>query len=290
MIKTTGITKEYGELKVLKGIDIQIEDKEVVSIVGASGAGKTTLLQIIGTLDRPDFGTISYNGIDVSKLKGRALAAFRNNNIGFVFQFHQLLPEFTALENVCIPAYIAGKSKAEAEKRATELLGFLNLSGRLEHKPSELSGGEQQRIAIASALANDAPILLADEPTGELDTANARIIAEYLVKINRELGKTIIMVTHDPSVARVSTRILRIEDGIIKTALAPSEVIVQEKAVSYVDQIKARITEINAQLLQLESDFRSEKLDSEDFVQKHQTLKHIRDSLKEELSRMGIIP
>jgi len=136
MIRTSGITKAYGELKVLKGIDIQIEDKEVVSIVGASGAGKTTLLQIIGTLDRPDDGTIYYNGSDISRLRGRALAAFRNNNIGFVFQFHQLLPEFTALENVCIPAYIAGKNKIEAEKRAAELLGFLNLSERMEHKPS----------------------------------------------------------------------------------------------------------------------------------------------------------
>src|SRR5450759_1719577 len=154
MIRTTGITKAYGELKVLKGIDIRIEDKEVVSIVGASGAGKTTLLQIIGTLDRPDGGTIFYNGSDISRLKGRALAAFRNNNIGFVFQFHQLLPEFTALENVCIPAYIAGKNKIEAENRATELLGFLNLSERLEHKPSELSGGEQQRVAVARALVN----------------------------------------------------------------------------------------------------------------------------------------
>ncbi|TAL58721.1 MAG: ATP-binding cassette domain-containing protein, partial [Bacteroidetes bacterium] len=137
MIRTTGITKAYGDLRVLKGIDIRIEDKEVVSIVGASGAGKTTLLQIIGTLDRPDGGTIFYNGTDISRMKGKTLAAFRNNNIGFVFQFHQLLPEFTALENVCIPAYIAGKSKMEAEKKATELLGFLNLLERLEHKPSE---------------------------------------------------------------------------------------------------------------------------------------------------------
>ena len=141
MITTTGITKAYGNLKVLKGIDIRIMDKEVVSIVGASGAGKTTLLQIIGTLDRPDSGTIYYNESDISRLKGRTLASFRNSNIGFVFQFHQLLPEFTALENVCIPAYIAGKSKSEAESRASELLGFINLTDRLEHKPSELSGG-----------------------------------------------------------------------------------------------------------------------------------------------------
>ena len=172
MIRTKGITKAYGDLKVLKGIDIEINDREVVSIVGASGAGKTTLLQIIGTLDKPDGGTVFYDSSDISRLKGKSLAAFRNNNIGFVFQFHQLLPEFTALENVCIPAYIAGKGKAEAEARATELLGFLNLSDRLEHKPSELSGGEQQRVAVARALVNNPSVILADEPSGNLDTEN----------------------------------------------------------------------------------------------------------------------
>jgi lipoprotein-releasing system ATP-binding protein len=215
MIKTTGITKEYGELKVLKGIDIQIEDKEVVSIVGASGAGKTTLLQIIGTLDRSDLGTILYNGIDVSKLKGKALAAFRNNNIGFVFQFHQLLPEFTALENVCIPAYIAGKSKAEAEKRATELLGFLNLSGRLEHKPSELSGGEQQRVAVARALVNNPSVILADEPSGNLDTENKNELHKLFFTLRDTFGQTIIIVTHDRQLAAMSDRILQIKDGLI---------------------------------------------------------------------------
>jgi lipoprotein-releasing system ATP-binding protein len=172
MIKTTGITKAFGNLRVLKGIDLEIREKEVVSIVGASGAGKTTLLQIIGTLDRPDSGKIYYKKTDTSKLKGKTLAAFRNSNIGFVFQFHQLLPEFTALENVCIPAYIAGKSKADAESRAAELLGFLNLTDRLEHKPSELSGGEQQRVAVARALINNPSVILADEPSGNLDSEN----------------------------------------------------------------------------------------------------------------------
>jgi lipoprotein-releasing system ATP-binding protein len=172
MIRTTGITKSYGDLKVLKGIDIEIRDREVVSIVGASGAGKTTLLQIIGTLDRPDSGIVYYNGTDTSRLKGKALASFRNSNIGFVFQFHQLLPEFTALENVCIPAYIAGKSKAAAEARALEILGFLNLTDRIDHKPSELSGGEQQRVAVARALINNPAVILADEPSGNLDSEN----------------------------------------------------------------------------------------------------------------------
>ena len=215
MITTTGITKAYGNLKVLKGIDIRIPDKEVVTIVGASGAGKTTLLQIIGTLDRPDGGTVYYNDSDISRLKGKSLAAFRNSHIGFVFQFHQLLPEFTALENVCIPAYIAGKSKSEAEKRASELLGFLNLEDRLEHKPSELSGGEQQRVAVARALVNNPSVILADEPSGNLDTENKNELHKLFFKLRDTFGQTIIIVTHDRQLAAMSDRILEIKDGLI---------------------------------------------------------------------------
>ncbi|MBN2861903.1 MAG: ABC transporter ATP-binding protein, partial [Bacteroidales bacterium] len=197
MIRTTGITKSFGELKVLKGIDLDIKEKEVVSIVGASGAGKTTLLQIIGTLDRPDSGEIYYDGNDISRLKGKDLASFRNNNIGFVFQFHQLLPEFTALENVCIPAYISGKTKAEAESKAAELLGFLNLTDRLEHKPSELSGGEQQRVAVARALINNPSVILADEPSGNLDTQNKDELHKLFFRLRDTFGQTIVIVTHD---------------------------------------------------------------------------------------------
>lgn len=215
MIRTEGITKEYGELKVLKGIDIEIREKEVVAIVGASGAGKTTLLQIIGTLDRPDNGAIFYNNSDISRLRGKSLASFRNRNIGFVFQFHQLLPEFTALENVCIPAYIAGKTRAEAEARAAELLGFLNLTGRLEHKPSELSGGEQQRVAVARALVNNPSVILADEPSGNLDTENKNELHKLFFKLRDTFGQTIIIVTHDRQLASMSDRILQIKDGMI---------------------------------------------------------------------------
>lgn len=215
MIKATGITKSFGDLKVLKGINLTILEKEVVSIVGASGAGKTTLLQMIGTLDKPDNGTVSYNGTDVSRLKGKQLAEFRNKNIGFVFQFHQLLPEFTALENVCIPAFIAGKGKEEAEAMATEILGFLNLLDRLDHKPSELSGGEQQRVAVARALVNNPSVILADEPSGNLDTQNKNELHKLFFRLRDTFGQTIIIVTHDRELAAMSDRILQIKDGLI---------------------------------------------------------------------------
>ena len=215
MIRISEIVKSYGNLVVLRGINLEIADKEVVSIVGASGAGKTTLLQIIGTLDKPDSGDVFYNDINVEKLNGKELAAFRNKHIGFVFQFHQLLPEFTALENVCIPAYIAGKSKTEAEARAKELLDFLKLSDRIDHKPSQLSGREQQRVAVARALINNPSVILADEPSGNLDTANKSELHKLFFDLRDTFGQTIIIVTHDRELAEMSDRILEMKDGQI---------------------------------------------------------------------------
>jgi lipoprotein-releasing system ATP-binding protein len=215
MIETQQIIKNYGGLQVLKGINLHIAPAEVVSIVGASGAGKTTLLQILGTLDKPDGGSIRIAGEEVTSLKQRALAAFRNRHIGFVFQFHQLLPEFSALENVSMPAWIANTNKSQAEKRAKELLAYLNLSERIHHKPSELSGGEQQRVAVARALMNNPSILLADEPSGNLDSRNATELHDLFFKLRDEMNQTFVIVTHNEELANRADRKLTIKDGLI---------------------------------------------------------------------------
>jgi len=215
MIKVENITKSFGDVKVLKGINIEIKEKEIVSIVGASGAGKTTLLQILGTLSKADTGNIFINNIEVSKLSNNKLSEFRNKNIGFIFQFHHLLPEFTALENVCMPAFIAKMSKKDALKKGEELLKFLNLSHRLNHKPSELSGGEQQRVAIARALINNPAVILADEPTGNLDSKNSEELFQLFTSLKEKFNTTFIIVTHDNNLAERTDRKLTIVDGII---------------------------------------------------------------------------
>ena len=213
MIKATGIEKSFGSLKVLKGVNLEINKAEVVSIMGASGAGKSTLLQILGTLSTPDAGSLIIDGIDVLKLDSKSLAEFRNLRLGFVFQFHHLLPEFTALENVVIPAYIAGRGKKEAEQRAKELLTDMGLGERLTHKPSELSGGEQQRVAIARALINNPAVLFADEPSGNLDTKTKEEIHKLFFDLRDKYGQTVVIVTHDPDLAKMCDRSLFMVDG-----------------------------------------------------------------------------
>lgn len=215
MIQLNNIHKSYGSLEVLKGVNLTIEKGKVISIVGASGAGKSTLLQIIGTLDKPDEGTLKLNNIDVSSLKDKELSLFRNKNIGFVFQFHHLLPEFTAIENVCIPAFIHKTPKSEAEKRATELLTSLGLKERLHHKPSELSGGEQQRVAVCRALINNPSVILADEPSGNLDSASAKDLHELFFKLRAEFNQTFIIVTHNEELANMADQKLVMKDGNI---------------------------------------------------------------------------
>lgn len=215
LIQTQNIHKSYGDLHVLKGINLTINKGEVVSIVGASGAGKTTLLQIVGTLDKADKGLVEIDGTDVTKLSSKKLSNFRNRHIGFIFQFHHLLPEFTALENVCIPAFIAKASKQEAEKKANKLLNYLGLSSRGHHKPSELSGGEQQRVAVARALVNNPSIILADEPSGNLDSANAKELHELFFKLRKEFNQTFVIITHNEELANMADRKLVMKDGVI---------------------------------------------------------------------------
>lgn len=215
MLSARNIIKSFGPLQVLKGVNLEVQKGEIVSITGASGAGKSTLLHIIGTLDKPDAGIVQFNGVDVQQLPEKKLAHFRNQHIGFVFQFHHLLPEFTALENVCMPAFIAGKKASEIEPQAKKLLDYLRLSDRLSHKPNALSGGEQQRVAVARALINNPDIILADEPSGNLDTANSRELHQLFFELRTDFNQTFIIVTHNEELADMADRKLHMQDGMI---------------------------------------------------------------------------
>ncbi|MEZ4962044.1 MAG: ABC transporter ATP-binding protein [Saprospiraceae bacterium] len=215
MITATNIQKSYGELRVLKGVDIEIRQGEIVCIVGKSGAGKSTLLHILGTLDQADQGKVVFDGTDVSRLNVKDLAHFRNQRIGFIFQFHHLLPEFTALENVCIPAFIKGTPETQAKKRATELLDYLGLSERLGHKPTQLSGGEQQRVAVARSLMNQPAVVFADEPSGNLDSASSQELHQLIFQLRKDFGQTFLIVTHNMELAKMSDRTLEMKDGLL---------------------------------------------------------------------------
>jgi putative ABC transport system ATP-binding protein len=292
-VKVNNLVKAYRlgkiEVQALRGLNMDVSAGEFIAIIGPSGSGKTTLLNVLGGLDTATAGTVQVGNVDLTSMNPTQLVDYRRETVGHIFQTLNLISTLTATENIELPMIARGVSRGKRKERVQELLGIVSLTDRANHKPEELSGGEQQRIAMAAALANDAPIILADEPTGELDTVNAKIVVDYLLKVNRELGKTVIMVTHDPSVARRTDRILRIEDGVIKMALAPTEMIGEEKAVSYVDQLRARLGEIDAQTVQLDNDFKSSKIDGDEYVEKRQSLKRTRDGLREELHRMGVV-
>ena len=292
-VRVNNLVKAYRlgkiEVQALRGLNMDVKTGEFIAIIGPSGSGKTTLLNVLGGLDVATAGTVQVGSVDVSAMTPTQLVDYRRETVGHIFQTLNLIPTLTATENIELPMIARGISRGKRKERVQELLEIVGLTDRANHKPEELSGGEQQRVAMAAALANDAPVILADEPTGELDTVNAKIVVDYLLKVNRELGKTVIMVTHDPSVARRTDRILRIEDGVIKMASTPTEMIGEEKAVSYVDQLRARIGEIDVQMVQLDKDFKSSNISGDEYVEKRQSLKRTRDSLREELHRMGVV-
>jgi len=277
------------EVQALRGLSMAVKESELVSIIGPSGSGKTTLLNIMGGLDTATAGAVVVGNTEVTALSTSQLINYRRKTVGHIFQTLNLIPTLTASENIELPMIAMGISRGKRRDRVKNLLEVVGLTPRANHKPDELSGGEQQRVAIATALANDAPVLLADEPTGELDTVTAKIVVDYLVKVSRELGKTIVMVTHDPRVARVADRILRIEDGMIKAALTPAQISEPAAAVSYVDQLKSRLADIEAQLQELDEDFRAGKLTGDEYTEQRQRLKQTKAGLEDELHRMGIV-
>jgi len=277
------------EVQALRGLSMSVKEGEVVSIIGPSGSGKTTLLNIVGGLDTATAGSVTVSNIEVTVLTTSQLIDYRRKTVGHIFQTLNLIPTLTAAENIELPMIAMGVGRSKRSERVRSLLEVVGLTPRASHKPDELSGGEQQRVAMAAALANDAPIILADEPTGELDTTNAKIVVDYLVKISRELGKTIIMVTHDPNVARQTDKILRIEDGTIKAALTPAQILEPSAAVSYVDQLKSRLADIDAQLEKLDKDFKEGKLGGDEYAEHRQRLKQTKAGLQDELHRMGVV-
>jgi putative ABC transport system ATP-binding protein len=268
---------------------MSVKEGEVIAIIGPSGSGKTTLLNIVGGLDQATAGSVTVGNAEVTGLPPSQLIDYRRKTVGHIFQALNLIPTLSAAENIELPMIAMGVNSSSRSARVKTLLEVVGLTPRASHKPDELSGGEQQRVAIAAALANDAPVILADEPTGELDTVNAKIVVDYLVKVSRDLGKTVVMVTHDPNVAREADRILRIEDGAIKAALTPAQVLEPVAALSYVDQLRARLTDIEAQLQQLDKDFKKGKINGDEYSEQRQRLKQTKAGLQDELHRMGVV-
>jgi len=291
-VEVRDIVKIYSrgplEVQALRGLDLNVEEGAMVALIGPSGSGKTTLLNIIGGLDRASAGSVKVFGRELTRLGPGELVEYRRDTVGHVFQTMNLIPTLTAAENIELPMVALGISKEMRGSRVKELVDVVGLGERMGHKPGELSGGEQQRVALAAALANDPPLVLADEPTGELDTANARVVVEYLSRVNREMGKTILMVTHDPAVSRVADRILRIQDGVIVRDVAPvgGEV---EVPTSYADMLRRRIAEIDAQLEALEVEFKEGMMTGDVYVGRQTGLKRTRAVLDEELHRLGVV-
>ena len=277
------------EVQALRGLSMSVKEGEIVSIIGPSGSGKTTLLNIVGGLDTATAGTVVVDDLQVTAFSTSQLIDYRRKTVGHIFQTLNLIPTLTAVENIELPMIAMRVPKGKRNERVKTLLEVVGLTARANHKPDELSGGEQQRITMAAALANDAPVILADEPTGELDTVNAKIVVEYLVKISRELGKTIVMVTHDPNIARHADRILRIEDGTIKAALTPAQIVEPVAAISYVDQLRARVADMDNQLEKLDQDFKAGKISGDEYAEQRQRLKQTKAGLQDELHRMGVV-
>ncbi len=274
-------------MQALRGLDLSMEEGEMVALIGPSGSGKTTLLNIIGGLDRASAGSVKVFGKELTRLSSGELVEYRRNKVGHVFQTMNLIPTLTAAENIELPMVALGVPRERRGSRVKELVDVVGLGERMGHKPGELSGGEQQRVALAAALANDPPLVLADEPTGELDTANAKVVVDYLSRVNSEMGKTIPMVTHDPAVSRVADRILRIQDGVIVRDVAHARD--EEAPESYADMLRRRMAEIGAQLGALEAEFRDGRMTGEVYVDRQTALKRTRSVLEEELHRLGVV-
>ncbi len=277
------------EVQALRGLSLKVEAGGMVSIIGPSGSGKTTLLNILGGLDRATAGTITVGDTTVTALAPSELVGYRREVVGHIFQALNLIPTLTAEENVELPMMAAGVSRSTRSSRTKELLNTVGLLDIREHKPDEMSGGEQQRVAIAAALANDPPLLLADEPTGELDSVNAKMVTDFLVKVNRELGKTVIMVTHDQNVARAADSIMRIEDGVIKASLTPSQIAGVEASGSYLDQLRRRVVELEDQMRRLDEDFKGGRIGGDEYAEQRLRLRQIRGGVQDEMQRQGVI-
>jgi putative ABC transport system ATP-binding protein len=276
------------EVQALRGLSLKVDSGQIVSIIGPSGSGKTTLLNILGGLDRATAGNVRVGNTILTSLPPSELVQYRRDIVGHIFQTLNLIPTLTAAENVELPMMAAGIPSSQRHSRIKELLGVVGLAERRDHKPDELSGGEQQRVAISAALANDPPLLLADEPTGELDSVNARMVTEFLVKVNRELGKTVIMVTHDQNVARAADSIMRIEDGVIKASLSPSQIAGQEPSITYLDQLRKRMAETEQQLRELDEQFRTGRLSGDEYADQRLRLRQVRAGIIDELQRQGV--